>query len=77
MPAFPQGSADGGSRAIPVPLMLAGGTGLSPVMLASRFNNMHAEQRAQLLHEHTDVQPMHDSTDEEDHSEPPPKCECI
>ena len=42
-------------------------------MLAAKFASVWVKQWAQLQYERMKVQPAHDSGDDEDHGEPPPK----
>ena len=66
-----------GVRTCPAPLpQVPPGSAQSAVMLALEANNMWAKQVAAVLDAQPDIQPAHDSTDEEDHSSPPPKEQC-
>ena len=64
----------GSVRTCPDPLpQVPPGSDQSTVMLVVEAINMQAKQVAALLDAHLDIQPTHDSADEEDHSSPLPK----
>ena len=63
-----------GARTCPAPLpQVPPESAQSAIMLAVEAGNMQAKQVAALLDAHPDVQPTHNSKDEEDHGSPPPK----